>query len=115
MNTCVFYFNIKGSFNDPSNIYLIVFVNDKTENRNTFLILKNNEWIDEFPNKNKLMFPKNDCLFYRFGCDFMVIYLFFNVFLCKKVTCENAKIKRKHNQQKSNKYKNKTKIRQKGQ
>ena len=96
-NTCLFYFNIKGSFNDPSNIYLTVFVNDYNNTKNTFLILKNNQWIEEFPNKNKLIFPKNNITFDRFGWDFMVIYLFFNVFLCKinMRKCENAKIKTK--------------------
>ena len=59
--TRMFYFNINGSFNDTTNIYLFVFVNDLKNRKNTFLILKNNEWIDEFPNKNKLMFPIYDC------------------------------------------------------
>ena len=48
INTCVFYFNIEGSFNDPSNIYLVAFVNDNTGKRNTFLILKNNQWFVYF-------------------------------------------------------------------
>ena len=78
-HTCLFYFNITGSFNDPSNIYLVVFVNDVIKNRNTFLILENNEWKQEFANKDKLIFPKHSCIFNKFGCDFMVIYLFFNV------------------------------------
>ena len=73
--TCTFYFNIEGSFNDASNIYLMVFVNDSTNQKNTFLILKNNEWIDQFPNKNKLMFPKHECVFSDFGCDFMVCFI----------------------------------------
>ena len=47
--TCVFYFNINGSVNDTSNIYLFLFANHTTKNKNTFFILKNNEGIDEFP------------------------------------------------------------------
>ena len=69
-NTCVFYFNINGSFNDTSNIYLMVFTNNWRGS--IFYILKNNEWVEEFPNKTKLIFLKHDCGFNCFGCDFMV-------------------------------------------
>ena len=70
--TCIFYFNIEGSFNDCSNIHLMLFVNDYSKKENTFLIFKNNAWINQFPNKHKLIFPKYDCAFMSFGCDFMV-------------------------------------------
>ena len=104
LDTCVFYFNIDGSFNDSSNIYLVVFANDYIDAgkpNNAFLILKNNEWIEEFPNKNQLIFPKQNCKFIQFGCDFMVRNLFIFQCVFVKITCENAKMRKCKNKMKN--------------
>ena len=80
---CAFYFNIDGSFSDTSNIYLMVFV------KNTFFILKNKKWIDEFPNKNKL---KMYATLTGFGCDFMVCSFFFFQSVCvENIACKSYK------------------------
>ena len=60
------YFNIAGNMNDTSEIYLVAFI----ANNNNF-ILKNNQWMEEFNNHTKLMFPKSKII-YDFGSHFMV-------------------------------------------
>ena len=69
--TCMYYFNINGSFNDKSQIYLVVFVNDYIHQTNINVILKNNKWIENFNNHGKLEFPQT-AIINEFGCDFMV-------------------------------------------
>ena len=72
---CLFYFNIKGSF-DVSNIYLVVFTYDWIHNIHNCFILKNNQWIEQFPNKHKLMFPKYDTTLMQLKCAFLVNVVF---------------------------------------
>ena len=78
---CMYYFNIAGNTNDKSQIYLVALINSKNEREKKNVILQNNQWIEDFTNHQKLLFPQ----FESFGSHFMVCLRFrLTLFLNRK-------------------------------